>query len=128
LLVNYHGAFYVPLSVRLRLGTLAFIDLCRQALTALFIVLLVVAGARLGAFFWVSVAVGVVTLALVLFLVRGTTPVLPTASPRQWGELLRESLPFAAAMAVGVLYFRVAVILMSVVSTGHETGLYSLGF
>ncbi len=128
LLVNYHGAFYVPLSVRLRLGTLALIDLFRQVLTAAFIILLVLAGASLGAFFWVSVAVGALTLALVLFIVRGTTPVLPSASPRQWGELLRESLPFAAAVAVGVLYFRVAVILMSVVASGFETGLYSVGF
>jgi O-antigen/teichoic acid export membrane protein len=128
LLANYHGAFYVPLSVRLRLGTLALIDIFRQALTAAFIILLVLVGASLGAFFWVSVAVGALTIVLVLVLVRGTTPLLPSFSLRGWGELLRESLPFAAAMAVGVLYFRVAVILMSVVASGYETGLYSLGF
>jgi O-antigen/teichoic acid export membrane protein len=128
LLTNYHGAFYVPLSVRLRLASLAFIDLFRQVMTAAFIIGLVIVGARLAAFFWVSVAVGVLTLVLVFAIVRGTVPRAPSFRPREWWELLRESLPFAAAMAVGVLYFRVAVILMSVVSTGHETGLYGLGF
>jgi len=128
LLTNYHGAFYVPLSVRLRLASLAFIDLFRQVMTAAFIIGLVIVGARLAAFFWVSVAVGVLTLLLVFGIVRGTVPFAPTFRPREWLELLRESLPFAAAMAVGVLYFRVAVILMSVVASGRETGLYGLGF
>ena len=128
LLSNYFGAFYVPLTVRLKLGQLAFVDLLRQALTSLFIVVLVVAGARLLPFFGIPIAVGAVTTAVVLALVRRTAPRTPTFHFDQWWELLRDSLPYAAATAIGVLYFRVAVILMSIIATARETGFYSLGF
>ena len=39
-----------------------------------------------------------------------------------------ETLPYAVAAAVGILYFRLAVLLMSYVSTGEETGVFSASF
>ena len=128
LLSNYHGAFYVPLSVRLKLGKLAAIDLLRAGLTALFAILLVVAGARLLSFFAIPVAVGIVTTAVVLWLVRGMAPWVPSFRLEDWKSLLRDSIPYAAATAIGVLYFRVAVILMSVISSDRATGFYGLAF
>ncbi len=43
-------------------------------------------------------------------------------------SLLRDSLPYAAALAVSVLYFRVGVILSSLISSEAQTGYYSLAF
>ena len=38
---------------------------------------------------------------------------------------MREVLPFALAAAVGLIYFRLAIIMMSYLATDHETGIYS---
>ena len=46
----------------------------------------------------------------------------------RWRPLLRDVVPYALATAAGLLYFRVAVVLMSLVSTERETGLYSAAF
>jgi O-antigen/teichoic acid export membrane protein len=128
LLSNYHGAFYVPLSVRLRLGRLAAIDLLRAALTSVLAILLVVAGATLLPFFAIPVAVGIVATGVALWLVKGMAPWVPSFRPEEWKDLLRDSIPYAAATAIGVLYFRVAVILMSVISSDQATGFYGLAF
>ena len=42
--------------------------------------------------------------------------------------LVRDVVPYALATAAGLLYFRVAVVLLSLVSSAHETGLYSAAF
>jgi O-antigen/teichoic acid export membrane protein len=42
--------------------------------------------------------------------------------------VLRETLPYAVAVAVGLIYFRIAVVLMSYVSTEEETGYFSAAF
>ncbi|MDQ4041410.1 MAG: oligosaccharide flippase family protein, partial [Actinomycetota bacterium] len=128
LVTNYFGAFYVPLTARLRLGLLAGIDLLRQGLTAALIVGLVIAGASLVWFFGVPIAVGVMVTLCITALVRRWVPLRPRFERDEWVLILRDSIPYAAATAVGVLYFRVAVVLMSVVSTEEETGIYSLAF
>jgi O-antigen/teichoic acid export membrane protein len=45
-----------------------------------------------------------------------------------WRRLLRETLPFAAAAAVGIIYFREALVLMSFLASERETGYYSAAF
>ena len=60
--------------------------------------------------------------------VRGEIPLLPAFDVSVWRRLLRETLPFAAASAVGIIYFREALILMSFLSTGRQTGYYSAAF
>ena len=46
----------------------------------------------------------------------------------EWWDLLRQTLVYSAAAALGVVYFRVAVILMSLISTGVQTGYFSVAF
>jgi O-antigen/teichoic acid export membrane protein len=45
-----------------------------------------------------------------------------------WRPILRDSLPFAAATALGFVYFRVTVIAMSLLSTEQQTGYFSASF
>jgi O-antigen/teichoic acid export membrane protein len=87
-----------------------------------------VLGASLLPFFWVSVFGASVVFVLTLVLVRREAPLLPAFDFGEWRSLLRETLPYAAAAALGVVYFRVAVILMSLISTNEQTGYFSVSF
>ena len=57
------------------------------------------------------------------FLTRGVVG-LPTFRFREWGELLRSSLPIALATVIGVVYLRFLTILMFQFTTETETGLF----
>jgi O-antigen/teichoic acid export membrane protein len=59
---------------------------------------------------------------------RGTAPLVPSFHVRSWKRILVETLPIALAAAVGLIYFRIAVVLMSYVSTDTETGIFSAAF
>ena len=61
-------------------------------------------------------------------MLRGTAPLLPTFHVGLWRRILVATLPYALAAAVGLIYFRIAVVLMSYVSTDEETGIFSAAF
>lgn len=125
---NWFQVYAVPVTASLRLGTLAWLELLRQGLTSLAIVVLVIAGASLLPFFVaIPLATGV-ALVVMWSLMRGEVPSRPSFNRARWWALLRDSLPYAAAIAVSVLYFRVGVIVTSIVSTEAQTGYYSLAF
>ena len=42
--------------------------------------------------------------------------------------MLKETLPYAVATAVGIIYFREALVLMSVLPTAHQVSYYSAAF
>jgi O-antigen/teichoic acid export membrane protein len=125
---NLQYTYTVPLSAQLKLGWVAALDLIRQLVIAALIVALVVAGASLLPFFTVVLASGLVTLAIAIVLVRGDVPLSPAADRSEWWALLKDTLPYAAATALGVVYFRIAVILMSLIASPTETGYFSAAF
>jgi O-antigen/teichoic acid export membrane protein len=122
------GTFAVPLAATLRLGWVTTLDLLRQALSVVAIVALVVAGAELLAFLAVLVPVSVVVLIATLALVRRATPIWPSFERAEWGVLIRAVLPFAAAVAIGTLYLRITVVLMSLLSSAVQTGYYAISY
>jgi O-antigen/teichoic acid export membrane protein len=112
----------------LRFGWAAVIDISRQAMAVALIVILIVAGAHLLAFFAVTIPAGLVTLALTGRLVRRRMPLAPRLrGPQRW-PLIRETLPYAAAIAVNTLYFRVTIIAMSLIATALQTGYFATSF
>jgi len=120
--------YMIPLTADLRLGSVTALELLKQTtLSALFIGL-VIAGAQLPAFFWASVVAGGVMFIATVFLMRGHGSLRPAGHWPTWWRVLRQTLPYAAAAAVGIVYFRIAVILMSYVSTAEETGIFSAAF
>ena len=127
-LSNWFYVYVVPVTAWLRLGWLALLDLLRQALTSVVIVALVLAGASLVWFFSAGPLATAVAVVVIWLLVRGRAPGRPAADLDEWRRLLRDSLPYAAALAVSVLYFRVGVILSSLISSDAETGYYALAF
>jgi O-antigen/teichoic acid export membrane protein len=126
-LQNLQTALAVSLQARLRLGWVSAVELLRQALTVIAVIALVESGADLLAFLAVSIPVGVVVL-VVTAAVAHDDGLRPSFNARAWRPLLRDTLPFAAATAIGVIYFRAAVVLLSLLSTGRETGYFGASF
>lgn len=122
------GTLAIPLVSQLRLGWVTALDLLRQALTVAAFVALIVAGATLFPFLAVTVPVGIVLLAGTAALVYRSMPLRPSFEVDEWWLLLRQVLPYAAAAAIGVIYFRVTVIVMSLIAGELETGYYATAY
>jgi O-antigen/teichoic acid export membrane protein len=122
------GTYAVPLAARLQLGWVTALDLLRQVLSVLGIVVLVLAGAELVAFFALSIPVAVVVLLATLVLVAGTAPLRPSFHRAEWIVLMRAVLPFAAAVAIGTVYLRITVVLMSLLTSAVQTGYYATSY
>jgi len=118
----------LPLVVGLRLGWVAALDLSRQLLTTALTVALVLAGATLVPFLAIPIPVGVVVVGMTVALVRGVHSLAPTFSWSRWKRFMRAMLPYSAAVAASALYFRVAILLVSVLSTSTQLGYFSASF
>jgi O-antigen/teichoic acid export membrane protein len=118
----------IPLQSQLRLGWVAGLELARQAATVAVIGLLVYVGASLVPFFWVTAASSLVALFLMIPLVRGHVPFLPSFRGTEWRRLLKLTVPFSAANAVGAVYVYLAVVILSLISTDQQTGYFGASF
>jgi O-antigen/teichoic acid export membrane protein len=129
LLMNVvQSTYQVPLAAGLRLGWITAIEFLRQFVTVALIVTLVIVGAALLPFFATTVAAGLGVLVLTIALVRHEVPFLPAAELPEWWGLLRDALAYGAATAIGVIYFRVEIVLISLISTEEEAGYFSASF
>jgi O-antigen/teichoic acid export membrane protein len=117
-----------PLVANLRLGWVTAIDVFRQAATVVLVLAFVSAGLGLLAFFAVPIPVTLAAVIWTMFLAHSQVALAPSFRTSRWRPLLRDVVPYALATAAGLLYFRVAVVLLSLVSTERETGLYSAAF
>jgi O-antigen/teichoic acid export membrane protein len=124
----YQTLLSSSLQGELRFGWITILELIRQTATVLMIVALVLAGAGLLPFFVIPVVAGLTTLTITLRVARRLIPLRPSFHPQRWLPLLRDTLPFAAAIAVSVLYFRVGVIAMSILASNVQTGYFSASF
>jgi O-antigen/teichoic acid export membrane protein len=118
----------LQLLVTLRLGTIAVLEVLRQALMVLGMLLLVLADAHLLAFLSLSIPVGVVLLIITAQLVRRQRSLHPRFSWQRWRPMLRRILPYSAAAAASVLYYRVAVLMVSLLSNSRQQGLFGVSF
>lgn len=116
------------LQSRLRFGWAALIELARQLVTTAFIVALVLTGAGVLSFLAVAIPAGAVGLVLTVVLVRGSIRLQPAFHPGRWLPLMRDTLVFAVAIAVNTLYFRVTLVIMSLVSSAAQTGYFAVSF
>jgi O-antigen/teichoic acid export membrane protein len=128
LLVNTQATMMMPLSVELRLGAVTAFEVLKAALTFVAVAILVVAGATLLPFFAAQVAVGAAVVVLTPFVVGRSAGLVPGFDRRIARELVREALPLAAALAMNVVYFRVLVIMTSLLASDHETGIFGTSF
>jgi O-antigen/teichoic acid export membrane protein len=124
LLVSVAHSFMARMAVELRNAGWAVIDFARQAVTLALVALLVALGAHLTPFFGVLVVTGLVLIALVPLVDRNHPYMMPRLRRSEQLRLLRISVPMAVALVLSELYFRLVIVLMSLVSSPRQTGYY----
>src|SRR5205807_2279586 len=111
-----------------RLGIVAALELARQTLWVGGIVALSVIGAGVFPLLSVPLLVNLVLIPPTARLVRGRIPTRAALKPRTWPPLLRATVVYSLATAVGVVYAYTAQILTSLVTTHHQSGLFAVSF
>jgi len=120
--------YTIPISAALRLGTLSVLDLARQVLNVGFIVALVVGGAGVLPLLAVVLAVNLLLIPPTASLARNEISLRMRFRPSQWLALVRLTVSFSLAAAVGTLYIFTAQILTSLVASAHQSGLFAASF
>ena len=122
------ATFQVPLATELRLNLISALEMLKQVVTVSMIVLLVIFGATLLPFFLVTIVGGLAVLVVNVVVVRRAVSLRPAFEWSQWIDLLRDAPAYAVASAVGFVYFRVEVILVSLVASVVEAGSFNASF
>jgi O-antigen/teichoic acid export membrane protein len=127
-LVTAQTTYALPLLAQLRLSWVTGVELLRQVGATAVIVALVLAGAPLLPFWAATIPAGLLTTALAALLIRRSMPLAPAFDLDVWRPILRRTLPYSMAAAVGAIYFRLAILIMSHVASGQQTGYYGASF
>lgn len=128
-LASYQATMTLPLSVELRIGRLTLADVTKQAAVLIGIAILVAAGAGLQPFFALAIGVAALSIAMTPALLgRSTFVWRPAFDRREWRALVRETLPLAASVVMGVFYLRLLVVFMSLLASAAATGFFAVSF
>jgi O-antigen/teichoic acid export membrane protein len=128
MLAATQGLLSVVLQSRLRFGWAALIELTRGVAGIGLIVVFVLTDQGTIEFLAAAVPAGALALILTVPLVRGQTSLRPAFAPRRWMPLLREVMIVALAVAVYALYFRITLLVTSLVSSAEQTGYFAISF
>lgn len=121
-------SYTMQLQVGLKLGWTAALELLRQIGQTIIVIVLVLAGASLLPFTGAQIPGIVAATAIAGGLVRHTLRLTPSFDRAEWRQLAHDLLPYAVASAIGAVYFRIEIVVLSLVSTGEQTGLFSAAF
>ncbi len=128
MLLNVQQTYAISLTAQLDWGMASVFELINAVVVAACTVLLVVIGASLFPFFFVSVVSSAAALVASALYLRRRVSLLPRFQPGAWGELVRDSIPYAAAATVAIFYPRIGLITVSLISNADQTGYYSTAF
>ncbi len=118
----------IPLSTELRLGTVSLLELARQALLVAGLVALIVLGAGVLPLLTVPLITNALLIPPTATLVKGKVSSRLKLTPAQWPPLLRATVVFSLATAVGTIYVYAAQILTSLVTSRYQSGLFAVSF
>lgn len=118
----------VSLQAQLQLGRLTVVELCRRVLALILVAALALLGAGLLPFLAASTVAAAVALALIARMVRSYVTIRLSFDWQIWRELLAETLPYAIALSIAAIYFYVTVIIMSLIASATQTGLFATSF
>src|ERR1019366_8209140 len=116
------------LQAQLRFGWVSAVEMLRQVVNVGLLVALALAGAHLLALLAVAVPASAVSLLVTIPLVLRYTSLRPSFHAARWWRLLRETVPWAVIAAVSIVYFRVALVLMSLIASARQTGYFATSF
>jgi O-antigen/teichoic acid export membrane protein len=120
--------FSMPLVVDLRLGWVASLELLRQVLSTLLILVLVLLGARLVPLLGVTIPVGALMVLCTVAVVRGQRAMRPVFDWQRWKALISAMLPYSAAVAAAALYLRISMLIVSVLCDKQQVGYFGASF
>lgn len=118
----------ISLQAQLQLGRLTAVELTRRTLALVMIGALALLDASLLPFFAASTLAGAMALALIAWIVRSSVTIQLSFDRAAWRALLTDSLPLAIAVSIGAIYFYVTVIIMSLIASANQTGLFATSF
>jgi O-antigen/teichoic acid export membrane protein len=120
-------ALGVPLQAELRQGSVALAELLRQTVQVTLILILIAVGAGLVPLMATTIPAGLAAFVLIVTVSRQGL-VRPAMHPRAWWALMHDTLPFAMASALAVVYLRTTVILTSLIAGTVQTGYFATAF
>lgn len=120
--------YALPWAVSLRLATVTALDVGRQVLVTLSVVLLVLAGSGFLPILAAGIPAQIVVLLVTGALVRGQVPLRPAFGFARFKPVLMPALTIAAATTAAMAYLYAAQLLTAAVASPHDTGIFSLGF
>jgi O-antigen/teichoic acid export membrane protein len=127
-LMSAQSMLTVPIWVELRIVSLTAIETLRNVFTLVFVAVLVAAGATLLSFLAIQILVAVLLIPVTFRAARLGARLTVGVRRDVMGWLVRETIPLAVAFAMSVIYFRVLVVLVSLISSEYETGLFGTSF
>jgi O-antigen/teichoic acid export membrane protein len=116
------------LQAQLRFGWVSAVEVLRQIVNVALLVALALAGAGLLPLLAVAIPASAVSLLFTIPLVIRYTSLRPSFHAGRWWGLLRETIPWAIIAAVSIVYFRLALVLMSLISSAVQTGYFATSF
>ena len=128
LVANVQATLAVPLMAGLRLGWVSALDFGRVLVTTVLIVAFVLLGANLLPFLTAPAIAALCVLVPTALLVRADIPLRPAFELQRWRALLGPVLTYSIAVAAATLYFRIAIVLVSLLASGLQLGYFSLSF
>lgn len=116
------------LQAQLRFGWVSAVEMLRQVVNVGLLVALALSGAHLLPLLAVAIPASGVSLLVTIPLVVRHTSLRPSFHAGRWWRLLRETVPWAVIAAVNIVYFRVALVAMSLTSGRVQTGYFATSF
>ncbi len=118
----------IPLQAGLRFGWVATFQLVIQVGVAIEAVLLAVAGAGLLPFFALQVPVVIPVLIATMVVGGRDARLRPAFALHEWRQMVGRILPYSAAVVLAVVYFQIAQVMVSVLSSSAQTGYFGVAF
>jgi O-antigen/teichoic acid export membrane protein len=118
----------IPLQVELRLARLTLVDLTRRTVALALVGVLALAGAGLLPLLAVSIGSSFVAMVMLAWMARASLKLRARFAWRSWRNLFAQTLPSAIAMSIGAVYFYVTIIVMSLIASLNQTGLFATSF
>jgi O-antigen/teichoic acid export membrane protein len=118
----------IPLQVSLRFGWVAGLQLAIQVGVAIEAVLLALAGASLLPFFAMQLPVVLPVLIVTMLIGGRPARVAPAIQTKEWRRMIGRILPYSAAVVLSVVYFQIAQIMVSLLSSPNQTGYFGVSF
>jgi O-antigen/teichoic acid export membrane protein len=118
----------IPLQVGLRFGWVAGLQLAIQVGMAIEAVLLVLAGAGLLPFFALQLPIVIPVLVATTVIGGHDSRLIPALEIEEWRRMVGRILPYSAAVVLWVVYFQIAQIMVSLLSSPTQTGYFGVSF